>query len=206
MKCSGCSLRPDRSTVLLRVTLLETTPTPILSRRITPLLRVALGDEHRNFTGVPVVVHGDEREVAGVRVPSHARDQIFGFDANSDLHGRSTHEVDARLEHDEVTEVNGLPEVYPVDGRGHASGAGMPDRRDRGGLVDQRHHDSAEYVPEVIGVRRKHERRGLVLRLAHGSARAGVSDGHVRDGHGGESEDETRTGYDAQGSWGVLRD
>ena len=23
---------------------------------------------------------------------------------------------------------------------------------------------------------------------------------------GGESEDETRTGYDAQGSWGVLRD
>ena len=51
------------------------------------------------------------------------REQLLSLHAYSHFHGRAADVIDARLHHDEVTEVNRLTKIDSIDRRGDNAGA-----------------------------------------------------------------------------------
>jgi hypothetical protein len=130
---------------------------------ITPLFGVGFRQESWNLSRMPSIVDRDEREIARIRVAAHTRNQVLRLDADADFHRCAADVVDARLEHDEVAQVDGLAKVDAVDGSSHARGPCVTDRGNGRRLVHERHDDAAEHVAQVVGVLGKHESRRLML-------------------------------------------
>jgi hypothetical protein len=146
----------------------QTASAPFLCRAISALFVGSLGTQLGDLDGFSVLVDGDEREIAGIRMPTLARHELFGLDADADFHGRTTDEVDARLHDDEIAQMYRLSKVDTVDRGGHDRRSGMAKGGDRRRLVHHRHDDAAEHVSEVVRVAGHHELGGFVLALLDG--------------------------------------
>jgi len=110
-----------------------------------------------------LIVNSNERQIARIGMTSRASDEILGLDTNADFHGRPTNIVDARLQHDEVAQMNGFPKVYAIDRRRDTRRSCVANRSDRRSLVHECHDHAAKYVSEIVCIRWQHERRRLVL-------------------------------------------
>ena len=97
--------------------------------------------------------------------------QILRLDANTDFHRRAPDVIHAAPHDHEITEMDGLAEIDPINRRGHARAARVANCADGGSRIHHREDDPAENKAEVVGVLRKHELRCFVLRLTNRSRR-----------------------------------
>src|SRR4051794_136098 len=95
--------------------LLEPPRSPLLRRLEATLLVWRFGDEARYLDRATITIHGDEGQIARVRMAASAGEQLLGLDAHSDLHRRSADVIHTRLHDDQVAEVDGLAEIHAVD-------------------------------------------------------------------------------------------
>src|SRR5215207_10399509 len=63
-------------TTAFGVSFLEPAPATVLRRAVSALLGIGLGGQGRHFARMPMVVDGDEGEVARVRMAAHAGDEV----------------------------------------------------------------------------------------------------------------------------------
>lgn len=166
-----------RSGASFGVPFFQPTATSILRRSMATDLGLGLGNEQRDFAWTSSLIDGNERQITRVGMAANTRDEILRFHPHSDFHGRAADVVHARLQDDQLAQVNGLAKVHTVDRRGDTCRARVADRGHRGGLVDKRHDHAAEHVTQIVRILRKHERRRFVLRLPHGAAEAVASGG-----------------------------
>src|SRR5581483_4528407 len=137
----SCGSRRDRSrpaAVTFRLALLEPATATLLGRGIPADLVLGLRYETRDFHGTTVSIHRDHGEVATVRMPQPARDQILSVHANADLHRRAADVVHAGFHYDQVADMDRLPKIHAVHGRRNRRHPRMTERRYACGCVHHR--------------------------------------------------------------------
>ena len=75
---------------VLRFALLESPPPPLLRRGVSPQLVFGFGNQLGDFDGTTVSINRNEGQITRVCVSSPAGEQVFRFDADTDLHRRSS--------------------------------------------------------------------------------------------------------------------
>ena len=104
-----------------------------------------------------------------------ARQEIFGLDPDTDLHRGPPDEIHARFHDDQITQMDGLAEIDPVDRDGDAVVARVTKGGDGRGPIHHRKDDAAEDMTEIVRVLRHHDLGGFVLSLADGPRLQGTA-------------------------------
>src|SRR5579871_6179497 len=99
----------------LRITLFEPTPTPLHRRRVAPHLLGALRHEPWHLDRPSIPIYGHERQIAGIRVPAPASQEILRLDPHADFHRRTSDVIHAGLHDDQIADVNRLAEIHAID-------------------------------------------------------------------------------------------
>ena len=165
-----------RSTTVVRTTTLRTRASsalracePLGAARVgfggLALLFLGLENQSRNRNPLLVGVDGDEGQVGDARQPPHAGQDLLREDLDLDFERRAPGGGDARLEDDQVADLDRVEELQAVDGGGDEQAARVAVTGDGAGDVDEVHDRPAEDVAQRVGVVRQddlhHLRRGL---------------------------------------------
>ena len=123
-----------------------------------------------------VAIDGDEGQVGAAGHPPHAGQRLLREHLDLDFERRAPRGGDARLEDDQVADLDRVQELQAVDRGGDEQAARVAVAGDGAGDVDEVHDRAAEDEPERVGVVRQddlhHLRRGLGGRLGLRPSRA----------------------------------
>lgn len=107
-----------------------------------------------NLAGFSIRADGDKRKVRARGVKRFSRLRVFGVDSHSNFHRSLRDEINAGLQIDDPTLVDGSDEIQMIDaGRDDFAGR-MTLGADRGGDIDPGHDRSAENGTERVGIAR----------------------------------------------------
>src|SRR2546423_13836259 len=104
---------------LFRDPLRQPALTALLRRIVSPDLIGCFGSQRGHRYRFAVSIDGDKGEIARVRVPSHAGQQILRFHPYPYFHGRAADVVDARFHDHKISDVDRLAEIDAIDRHRH---------------------------------------------------------------------------------------
>ena len=102
-------------------------------------------------------VDGNERQVGAARHLPYAGQRLLREHLDFHLERRAPDGCHARLEDDQVADLDRMQELQAVDGRGHEQAAGVAMARDGAGDVDEVHDRAAQDEAERVRVVRQHD-------------------------------------------------
>ena len=153
LECSALA-QPGRSVGSLRPLRFE--PGLPAGLRFGRLLALEIGRERQRRNGVTgtVLIDRDERQVGPARSCGGRRSaSLFGEHVHFHFQrGLPERGGDARLQDDQVADLDRVQELQSIDGRRHQQAARVPVTRDGPGDVDQVHDRAAQDEAQRIGV------------------------------------------------------
>ena len=102
-------------------------------------------------------IKGNKGEVGRGNMAYFTGAHVFRLDPDTDLHGRVVCHIQAALESQQVTHMDGPMKVDPVNGGGDHIGSGIPGGNNKGGIVNELHDDPAIDIAGWVDVVGHHD-------------------------------------------------
>ena len=138
---------------------------PLVSGAGALAVLIGLQQQRRDLNALSIAIDRDERQIRAAGQPAHAGQRLLRKHFDLHFERRGPDGGDARLENDQVADLDRVEELQAVDRGRHEQRAGVAVAGDRAGDVDEVHDRPAEDEPERVGVVRQDDLHHLGGRL-----------------------------------------